>query len=417
MTSISALKFIALWVVAATGDAGLSGSASPAASRAPGGSSAQASAQAGADKPAVSPVVAVTVANPLAKARARETVSVMVADVLKTAPGFEMKKVLVVDAAGKEILSQLVDMNGDESPDELVFQTDLGAKESKTFRLKVGQGRPAARDEYRVYGRFVRERHDDFAWENDLVAHRVYGPDLETCAKDPLTSSGVDTWVKRVPKLVVNDWYITGNYHQDMGEGADYYAVGKSRGLGGLGVWADGKLHVSKNFTHSRVLANGPIRLVFELTYAPWDVGGKRIGETRRVILDAGTQFNRFESTFTGTTDTLSIGAGIAKHQGSVAKLDARGASLRVWEPLDGGKGGNLGTALVFPSGTRLQQHDTDLEYLVVTGAARGRLVYHAGSVWDRAGRIRDPGAWAAEIETLASRLAAPVKVKLHLEK
>ena len=31
-----------------------------------------------------------------------------------------------------------------------------------------------------VYGRFVRERHDDFTWENDLVAHRMYGTDLET---------------------------------------------------------------------------------------------------------------------------------------------------------------------------------------------------------------------------------------------
>jgi hypothetical protein len=362
-------------------------------------------------------MVTVMVANPLAKPRARETVALAVSDILKIAPGFDVKKAVIVDASGNETLSQLVDMNGDDSTDELVFQTDLAAKESKTFKLKVGQRRPVARDDFRVYGRFVRERHDDFAWENDLVAHRVYGPDLETCAKEPLTSSGVDTWVKRVSKLVVNDWYMTDNYHQDVGEGADYYAVGKSRGLGGLGVWADGKLHVSKNFTQSRVLANGPIRLVFELSYAPWSAGGKQIGETRRVILDAGSQFNRFESTFTGASDPMAIGVGIAKHPGSAAKMDARNASLKVWEPLDGGKGGNLGTALVFPSGTRLQQHDTDLEYLVVTNASKGRLVYYVGSAWDRAGKIRDAAAWEAEIAKLDSQLAAPVKVKLHVEK
>ena len=37
-------------------------------------------------------------------------------------------------------------------------------------------------------------------------------------------------------KLVVNDWYMTDDYHQDHGEGADLYGVGKSRGCGGLGI-------------------------------------------------------------------------------------------------------------------------------------------------------------------------------------
>ena len=51
-------------------------------------------------------------------------------------------------------------------------------------------------------GRFVRERNDDFAWENDLVAHRVYGPALETAKKEPLVSSGIDVWVKRTHRFM-----------------------------------------------------------------------------------------------------------------------------------------------------------------------------------------------------------------------
>jgi hypothetical protein len=43
--------------------------------------------------------------------------------------------------------------------------------------------------------------------------------------------------------------------------------------------------------------------------------------------------------------------------------------------------------------------------------------VYYAGSAWDRAGRIRDQGAWAAEVQSLARRLAAPVKTKIAIEK
>jgi len=152
------------------------------------------------------------------------------------------------------------------------------------------------------------------------------------------------------------------------------------------------------------------------LTYAPWDAGGTSIGETKRVILDAGTPFNRFESTFTGQKGQLVAGVGIAKHPGSAVKTDARNAVMRVWEPLDGGKSGNLGTALVFPAGTRIDEHHNDLDYLVVAGApAKSPLVYYAGSAWDHAGNIPDAAAWAAEVQGLSARLAAPVKVSLRV--
>jgi len=416
MTSIHALK-VAAFVLAGSLPAAAATTPTPASpTPAPAALPQAQAAAAGAAESAA--VISITVANPLAAPRARETVSLSLAEVLKTVPGFDVKKAIVTDVTGKEILSQLVDMDGDESPDDIVFQTDFAAKETKTFKLKVGQRHSPSRDDYKVYGRFVRERHDDFAWENDLVAHRVYGPDLETYAKEPLTSSGVDTWVKRVTKLVVNDWYMTDNYHHDAGEGADFYAVGKSRGCGGVGIWAGGKLHVSKNFTTSRVLANGPIRLVFELTYAPWTAGSAQVAETKRVILDAGTQFNRMESTFTGQKGALAVGIGIAKHPGSTVKVDARGGVMRVWEPLDSGKSGNLGTAIVTPAGAKLEEHHGDLEYLVVTNAAaNGRLAYYAGSAWDRAGRIRDAAAWTAEVHGLAGRLAAPLKISLAIDK
>jgi len=167
------------------------------------------------------------------------------------------------------------------------------------------------------------------------------------------------------------------------------------------------------------VLANGPIRLVFELTYAPWEVGANSsVAETKRVVLDAGSQFNRYESTFTGQKGAMAVGIGIAKHPGSTVKMDARGGAMRVWEPLDGGKSGNLGTAIVTPAGAKLEEHHGDLEYLVVTGApASGRLVYYAGSAWDRGGRIHDEAAWAAEVQGLSARLAAPVKITVSVDK
>lgn len=370
-------------------------------------------------KPAVAGnLLGVTAANPSAFVRARETITLSGSELTKLAAGFELKKALLVDAGGRPVLSQLVDSNGDDEPDELVFQADFAPGEVKRFNLRLGQRHPVAAAEYKAYGRFVRERHDDFVWENDLVAHRMYGPDLETFAKDPLVSSGIDTWAKRTPKLVVNEWYMTDDYHQDAGQGADFYGVGKSRGCGGVGVWAGGKLYTSRNFTHSRVLANGPIRLIFELSYAPWEVpGGARISETKRVTLDAGTPFNRFESTFTGNKGALSVGIGIAKHPGGAVQIDAGSRAMRVWEPVKDTKGtasGNLGCAVVLGAGASLEAQASDLDYLAVTQTdSAGQLTYRVGSAWDRAGHVRDADAWAKTVEGLGARVAVPLQVQV----
>ncbi len=384
-------------------------------------------------------VASVEVTNPLPAERKHETVSLDRKQIAELVPAADFKALVVTDSHGALVLSQLVDGDGDQDPDELVFQTDLKPHETKTFKLRAGPRTPATRADFKVYGRFVRERLDDFAWENDLVAHRVYGPALETAPKEALVSSGIDVWVKRVHALVANDWYMTGDYHRDLGQGADFYAVGKSRGCGGLGLWihptqadlrgdpgSGGKLALSRNFTNSRVLASGPIRLVFELSYAPWEIApGQRVAETKRITLDAGSQWNRIESTFTPSgPGKLSAGIGIAKHAGNVMTVDAGSASMRVWEPLKGEKGddnGNLGCAVVLTPGSPLEEHPDDLQYVVVTtvpeNGKTGKLVYHMGTAWDRGGAIRDAAAWGREVQALAARLGAPLKVSLSVPK
>jgi pectinesterase len=359
-------------------------------------------------------LLVVTTLNPLAVPRGAETVTLALAELVQFVPSLDPKKLEVVDAQGRSVLSQLVDADGDDTPDELVFQSDFGPNESKAFKLKAAERVGVSEADFKVYGRFVRERHDDFAWENDIIAHRMYGPDLETCKKEPLTTSGVDVWVKRVPRLVVNEWYMTDNYHQDHGEGADFYAVGKSRGCGGLGVWSGGKLVVSKNFTSSRVLANGPIRLIFELNYAAFGPAGAQVTETKRVTLDAGSRFNRFESIFKGGKGAMSVALGIAKHPGGVLEVEGKSNIMRVWEPLNSGASGSLGCSVVLGPGTQTETEQTDTDYLLVAPAAKsGSLVYYVGTAWDRASHISDAASWTKEAQLLVSRIATPVQVNL----
>ncbi len=357
--------------------------------------------------------VAVSVTNTAAVPHVRETVALSALELEKVAPGLELDKTLVADAQGNEVLSQVVH-GVDGAPGELVFQTDLAPSAQQSFTVRIGERKPAKAGDYKVYGRFVRERHDDFAWENDLVAHRMYGPDLETTKKEPLVSSGIDVWAKRVPRLLVNEWYMTDDYHEDHGDGADFYSVGKTRGCGGLGIWSRDKLMVSRNFVTSRVLANGPLRLVFELDYAPWDAGGTKVSETKRVTLDAGTFFNRFESTFTTKRSPLNVAIGISKHPGGAVQIDAATASMRVWEPVDGGKSGALGCAIVLAPGSTGTEKQTDDTFLLVTQAKpKEALRYYVGSTWDRAGHVTSADAWAGEVKKLAARIAAPPRVEL----
>ena len=231
----------------------------------------------------------ITAVNELQLARTHETIELSAKDL---APLGEraLTKVHVQDAGGHELLTQAVDTDFDElhQPDTVIFQADFAPRETKTFTVTTGKQQVYTAADFKAHGRFVRERFDDFAWENDRVAHRTYGKALETWKGEPLTSSSIDIWSKRTPKLVIDEWYLVDNYHVDTGEGADFYSAGTSRSCGGNGLWAADKLWVSGNFVSSRVLTNGPIRVMFELVYDSFDVNGTKVSEVKRVTLDAG---------------------------------------------------------------------------------------------------------------------------------
>src|SRR6476661_9199408 len=146
--------------------------------------------------------------NKLQLARASETIELSGKDLSSLG---DLEKVHVKDAAGKEVLCQAVDSDYDayHKPDMVIFQADFAPGETKTFTVTTGAKHEYTKDQYKAFGRFVRERFDDFAWENDRIAHRTYGKALETWEGEPLSSSTIDIWSKRTPRLVINDWYLT----------------------------------------------------------------------------------------------------------------------------------------------------------------------------------------------------------------
>ena len=103
---------------------------------------------------------------------------------------------------------------------------------------------PKEQAETKVYGRYVPERKDDFAWENEYAAFRLYGPAL--LPENP--SNGVDLWLKSSPELRVDSMYyyefeLGKPYHINYGKGLDCYKVAHTVGCGGLAVVAEDVLY------------------------------------------------------------------------------------------------------------------------------------------------------------------------------
>lgn len=370
----------------------------------------------------------ITVSNPLNQTRPPETISVpasRLADLLRTAGPDRLQ---VRDAqTGALLVSQLLDGDGDGQPDELLFQADFGPRARRRFTVS---GAPAdaapAPPERRTFSRFVPERIDDYAWENDLVAFRTYGPVAQQYTEagrtDGTLTSGMDCWLKRVPYPVIDKWYggypaDHRYYHVDRGEGYDPYHVGDSRGCGGTGVWDEGKLFVSKNFVSYRRLATGPIRTVFELTYAPWQANGRTVTERKRISLDLGSQLTRYEELLSSSQPLPNFVVGITLHdqKGSVATNQAAGW-FRYWEPMDDAE---LGTGIVLDPRRVLEYRDyrtpqKDQSHLLVFARpAPENLVFYAGFAWTKAGQIKTPAEWEAYLGDFARRLAAPLKVQV----
>src|SRR5581483_10310792 len=114
--------------------------------------------------PAVENAVSIKAANTLPVVRSSQTIVVKLVDLRRLAAGLEASRTVVVDGSGHLIDSQLTRSDGTAEPDELVFQSDFRPNETRTFVVKNGQRRPPTRSQFKVYGRFVRERNDDFAW-------------------------------------------------------------------------------------------------------------------------------------------------------------------------------------------------------------------------------------------------------------
>ena len=377
----------------------------------------------------------VSVSHALEIARPSETITIAWLDVNRALPGALLQRLAVKDSSGKVLAHQVTNIAPQaKDPDnkgiaygDLIFQYDFAKGEkSATFTIeKIDTLAPVF--PAKAFARYVAERLDDFGWENDKIAHRAYGPALAAPAvagsgKEVLVTSGIDIWFKRVPYPIVDRWYNKGHdhYHVDQGEGMDMYNVGKSRGNGGTGIWDGKTLHVGRNYTSWKVLANGPVRAIFELNYDAWDAAGVKVSEVKRFTVDAGHWLGQIDSTFTFSgPKQLTVAVGLNKNPSdkgqdpsiSVVQTQAD-PSLLQWVTQK--NNGAFGTALIVPSAApQAFAADADNLLMLATVNSGEALRYYAGGAWSRGTSFATQQDWQKHVADAAARVRSPVKVSL----
>ena len=351
--------------------------------------------------------IKVTVASSLHFDRMAETVEIPVSDIVANLGECDPTALVVTDRKGSEVPSQLI-FAGNTDPQSLIFQADVKAGASTVYY--ISRGTPSEY-EIKAYGRFVPERFDDYAWENDRIAFRIYGPAL--IAQDG-PSNGLDVWVKRTDRMVIDRWYADylagkNTYHDDNGEGCDCFKVGRTLGAGAMAPYVDDSLWLAINFESWETLDNGPIRTSFRLKYPPFMVRDVLLSETRTFSLDAGSQLSKVTEEYTGLDQVFTVAAGIVRREEGASLLLPPEKNAIAYR-LEMGEGGvtYIGTVLTTDA-TAVKETDDHL--LIITRYIPGTpLVYYTGAGWSKWG-FESNKAWLDYVDKFSQRVKSPLKV------
>ncbi len=227
---------------------------------------------------------------------------VVVLDKYKSIPA-KVRENLAVFVDGKQISSQLDDLNNDRIPDELVFLADL--KAGQTLPVSVKTISAAQRENFptEVYAdlilkdkdakfQFVKEvsstkndmynklHHHGVAFESALIAYRIYFDNKST----------IDLYGKKKQQLelAATEWYPT-DEQATAGYGDDALRVFDLVGVGTVKGWNGTKAtHIDKfDKRTQRIVAIGKLRTVVESEVEGWQYEDKKIKMTVRYILYA----------------------------------------------------------------------------------------------------------------------------------
>lgn len=372
--------------------------------------------------------ISIELFNPSSADRAVEMVEVL-ADSL----GFTADMVgeyALYDEAGKPVPYQVM-YYGAELPQSIVFQAALPAQKKVAYTLK--KGTPAVAEK-KVFARFVPERKDDFAWENDYAAYRMYGPAL--APENP--SNGIDLWLKCTDELVVDSFYYREHelhlpYHVNYGKGLDCYKVAHTPGCGGVFPIISGVPQIGNQYDEWQLIEDGPLRVVFQLLYKEYPTQyGPLIG-VYTVTVDAGVMLckatlafsddHMLEQAMLADSAKVALGAGIILHDKTAAdsigvELNIRASEADHWVALaenavaDAGDAQGRNYAAVVMPGAQAHEQTADMVYLHKPYRLGMVEHYYFGGGWSEWHFATDD-EWFDAVASTAQMLQNPACVRV----
>ena len=329
---------------------------------------------------------------------------------------FDATKIIILDSDGKRVPCQII-YKGTNKPESMIFPVNLEAGKQTVFTVKEGKPEQIPT---KTFARFVPDRKNDIAWENDKIAFRMYGQGL---AKENPTN-GVDVWLKRTNNLIlskqdrknsINETYR----YNDSTAILDGYKVGNTLGAGGVALYYKDSLLIGKYFNRCKVLDNGPLRSSFVLFYDKIPYGSKFLKAELVITLDAGSNLNEGIVKYSGDAANLQLAVGLCLHD-SVQSINGNaekgylGYAENVFKEIDNRSValGRCFTGVVFS--------DKVLETKQLAGHVIGICKYNIGEEfrfffgagWNKHGFPSDQD-WYSYLVSKRSALLQPLEVKI----
>ena len=367
----------------------------------------------------------ITLTNPTANERKEELVTFSRTALTQKVGIIKKGKYVQLQKAGRPVLVQYDDTNGDGQWDEIAILQSFAPKETITLIPKITDNPATIKVMVRAH---VRQRHKladesfadgvlrdtmpynnqptDFAkqklppyltegpaWENDKVGFRKYFD----------VRNANDIWGKVTNRMVLEEVGVdpTKIYHHfDSTWGMDILKVGKSLGAGGLAlqIKVDGKdslVRFGSNVqqTTYEQVADGPIRAIFRIKYKGWKVGQLApITATEEISIWGGQYFYQNKITITGAPVGSKLVTGINNfYTPEYLKLQTAKARGIYTYGVQSENKDNLGLAVITPSknfyadGQTPETGDVKNTFFISQNILKGQpLSYRFYSAWEK---------------------------------
>lgn len=342
-----------------------------------------------------------------------------------------------VTKAGKDIPCQIDDLDEDSRADEIVFLTDIGPKETQTFKVTLYAVGQQAKYEPQVYAHmsigskaitdiaafealgtsnvFNSLYHHGACFESELVGYRIYADSRQN----------VDVYGKRKHRLeLAVTKFNTSAGHLAAGYGHDVLWNGQSIGCGTLRDWHDGNVKEMLDVQRrgQRIVAYGPLRTVVEVTDKGWH--GSLCLRTLYILyaghrdvlveVSANESFPKDCMLCTGVQKIGMVSHGMMQKNGIVASwgYDWPDYGKKQLYPKQA-----VGLAVYVPEQYKYKNVEDSLQYITVINSVGKQSFYYmfmACADMEEDSPFHSESSWFESLDLWRERLVNPLKVSIQ---